>query len=486
MLLVTNYNGNAGSITIEQTNITAGDNGTIEAEITAEIVSEEVIFDPTDNPNVFETSVCGYDSITIEANSPFADEFVWYKDGFVMEEETSSTLVVTESDNYQVYAYDAQCGSDAYSQVVIVNLYEGATPLDPQTLAVCDGPEQDGSVAFDLDAFTDSLALGEGFTVSYYTNVNDANQAINAVSSPYVSTGELLIIRIEDSAAAEDGYLGCRELSSVELIVNPLPEINQPADFIVCDDLDGVVDGITEFDLTSIDAEITTDANIQITYHTSQEDAENGNAAIASPYSSEGETVYVRALNLETGCHTTTSFDLVINDVPLAEFNPELNYVVCPNATSPNVIDIIPSNFTAEEVSVSWTLDGSPISGGSGLTFGVLLAGDYTATITFNETGCSNTIAIEVTELENCVIPQGISPGVTPGQNDVFDLSSYNVTKLEIFNRNGTLVYSKKNYTNEWYGQTNDGDELPVGTYFYTMEYEGGTKTRSAWVYINR
>ncbi|TDY05500.1 gliding motility-associated C-terminal domain-containing protein, partial [Meridianimaribacter flavus] len=69
---------------------------------------------------------------------------------------------------------------------------------------------------------------------------------------------------------------------------------------------------------------------------------------------------------------------------------------------------------------------------------------------------------------------------------DTFDLSSYGVTRLEIFNRNGVLVYSKDNYTNEWYGQSNSGDELPVGTYFYTMIYENGAKKRSAWVYINK
>jgi gliding motility-associated-like protein len=82
------------------------------------------------------------------------------------------------------------------------------------------------------------------------------------------------------------------------------------------------------------------------------------------------------------------------------------------------------------------------------------------------------------------VIPQGISPN-GDGRNDTFDLSSYDVDKLEIFNRNGTLVYSKRNYTNEWFGQSNDGDELPVGVYFYTMDYENG-KRRAAWIYIQR
>ena len=90
---------------------------------------------------------------------------------------------------------------------------------------------------------------------------------------------------------------------------------------------------------------------------------------------------------------------------------------------------------------------------------------------------------IEIIELEQCIIPQGISPNGDQW-NQTFDLSSFDVSKLEIFNRNGTLVYSKKNYTNEWHGQTNQGDQLPVGTYFYTMEYQDG-KRKSAWVYIN-
>jgi len=98
-----------------------------------------------------------------------------------------------------------------------------------------------------------------------------------------------------------------------------------------------------------------------------------------------------------------------------------------------------------------------------------------------------NNYLLEITKLEECLIPQGISPN-NDGLNDKFDLSCFNVTKLEIFNRNGTLVYSKENYTDEWFGQTNKGDNLPVGTYFYTMIYEeaGVVKRHSAWVYISR
>ena len=489
MLLVTNFNGSAGDITIEQTNAGGSDNGTIEAEITAEIVSNEVVFVDTDsNPATpVEANVCGFDSVTIETNSPFADEFVWYKDGFVMEGETSSTLVVTESDNYQVQAYDNQCGSEAFSQIVIVNLYDDAGSIAAQNLTACDSPIGSGTGDFDLDELSTSLALGDEFTVSYYTSTADANQAINPVTSPYNTSGETLIIRVEDVDAANNGFLGCRQLSQVELVVNPTPTVNQPADFVVCDDIDGNVDGVTNFDLTSIDDEVNTDTDVVITYHTSQADADSGPGALTSPYSSDGEIIYVRAENTVSGCYDTTSFNLVVNVVPLAEFDTEITYAVCPNATVPITIGIVPSNFTEADVTVNWLLDGNPVSGGIGLTLNtVLLPGDYTAEITFNDTGCINTITQTVIELESCVFPQGISPGVSPGLNDSFDLRSFDVTKLEIFNRNGTLVYSKNNYTNEWVGQSNDGKELPVGTYFYTVIYEGGAKSKSAWVYINR
>jgi hypothetical protein len=489
MLLVTNFNGNPGTITIEQTNINDTGSGEISAEIEAEIISNEVVFvDADSDPSTpVEANVCGFDSVTIETNSPFADEFIWYEDGFVMPGETGPSITVTSSNSYQVQAFDNQCGVDTFSQIVVVNLYDDPGTVDPQSLTVCDGPEADGVEAFDLDDLTTSLGFGSDFTVSYYTNTADANQAMNAVTSPYTSAGETLIIRVEDADAAANGFLGCRQLSEVVLTVDARPGINQPADFIVCDDLDGAVDGATDFDLSSIDPEVSTDPDITISYHTSQEDADNGTGALASPYTSSGQTIYVRAEDSNTGCFATTSFNIVVNVVPLASFDPQIDYEVCPNATSPIVIGIIPNNFTESEVTVSWYLDGALISGASGLTLDtVLVEGDYSAEISFNATGCVNTVTQFVMELESCVIPEGISPGVTPGFNDSFDLSSYDVTRLEIFNRNGTLVYSKDNYSNEWVGQTNSGEELPVGTYFYTMIYEGGAKKRSAWIYINR
>ncbi|WP_256259965.1 fibronectin type III domain-containing protein [Winogradskyella luteola] len=504
LLLITNFEAEAGVIQVRQTNVGDPGSGSTIADIEAEITSNEVFIDDTNDPTeTDEVSVCGFDSVTIETDSPFADEFVWFEDGFEIVGETSSTLTVPiggfglGETNYQVLAFDSQCNANTFSQIVIVNLYQDPGTLEPQSLVVCDGPVADGEEDFDLDAFTTSLGYGPDFTVSYYTNMADANQAMNPVSTPYTSSGENLIIRVEDTDAANNGFLGCRQLSELQLVVNANPVINQPMDLVVCDDADGSVDGSTEFDLTSIDSEVTTDANVTVTYHMSQDDADNGVGASVSPYLSSGETVFVRAEDDTSGCYSTTSFNLAVNVVPLFTIDTNVFYydedagefLLCTEAESGTVLTIIPNGFSLSDVSIQWLLDGVDIAGATGLSYEANVAGEYSTRVTFNATGCSNIVsdsAVTVVEIDNCTIPEGISPGVSPGFNDNFDLRYFNVTRLDIFNRNGTLVYSKRNYSNEWIGQTNDGEELPVGTYFYTMTYEGGTKQKSAWVYINR
>lgn len=71
------------------------------------------------------------------------------------------------------------------------------------------------------------------------------------------------------------------------------------------------------------------------------------------------------------------------------------------------------------------------------------------------------------TDLPEFNIPRGISPN-GDGDNDYLDLSYFFVSRIVIFNRYGQEVYSKNNYTNEWYGQDNNNRILPSGTYFYT------------------
>jgi gliding motility-associated-like protein len=112
--------------------------------------------------------------------------------------------------------------------------------------------------------------------------------------------------------------------------------------------------------------------------------------------------------------------------------------------------------------------------------------GQYTVNVMVGTCPTEESIAIMSV---SCDIQKGISPrgtGAGDNKNDFFDLAGQNVKKLEIFNRYGTKVYSKANYINEWYGQSDKGEELPDATYFYVIEYNTGGSAKTGWIYINR
>ena len=129
-----------------------------------------------------------------------------------------------------------------------------------------------------------------------------------------------------------------------------------------------------------------------------------------------------------------------------------------------------------------------------------VMAGATASTLSITETGaykvgasygeCSFESEISVT-IEACELPQGISPN-GDGLNDSFDLSNLNVESVEIFNRNGRMIYKKNGgYSDQWHGQTDDGDELLTGTYYYVIQLEEGKKFKgkqvlTGWVYINQ
>ncbi|WP_145758338.1 gliding motility-associated C-terminal domain-containing protein [Sediminicola sp. YIK13] len=93
---------------------------------------------------------------------------------------------------------------------------------------------------------------------------------------------------------------------------------------------------------------------------------------------------------------------------------------------------------------------------------------------------------------------------VTPNGDGIHDilkitgLENYPNNSLKIFNRWGVLVYTTNAYGTEgnYFDGTSNGrvtvnqdNQLPVGTYFYILDYEeaaGKTKSLSGYIYINR
>ena len=154
-----------------------------------------------------------------------------------------------------------------------------------------------------------------------------------------------------------------------------------------------------------------------------------------------------------------------------------------------------------EEVNYQWYLNGDLIVGetNSTITFvvGDNFSGNENYSVVISRGTCLGTddVNIELYNVSNCVITQGISPDATPGFNDYLDLEFLSdrvggITNLQIFNRYGTIVFNKNNYINEWKGQDKNKRELPTGTYYYVIDFASaddvyGPQT-SGWIYLNR
>lgn len=95
----------------------------------------------------------------------------------------------------------------------------------------------------------------------------------------------------------------------------------------------------------------------------------------------------------------------------------------------------------------------------------------------------------------NCLVVYNEFTPNGDGQNDFLIIScleNYPNNELKVYNRYGSLVYSKKGYQNDWTGIANvngtfNGSQLPSGTYYYTLDLGDDTiKVKTGWLYIMR
>lgn len=110
----------------------------------------------------------------------------------------------------------------------------------------------------------------------------------------------------------------------------------------------------------------------------------------------------------------------------------------------------------------------------------------YLVTITSDE-GCTLTDEVWVRVLEKPVIPNTFTPN-GDGINDVWlikYLDSYPGVTVNIFNRYGVRVYGSVGYLQAWNAILN-GEQLPVGTYYYVIDPKIGLPVFSGWVAVIR
>ena len=211
---------------------------------------------------------------------------------------------------------------------------------------------------------------------------------------------------------------------------------------------------------------------------------------VASFTSTVAGTYSVIITNTSTGCISSSASGTIA-------FVPSFDYTLFGECVDNNfTLEIIPSgnSFDPSTSTFAWTVNSNTSTIGTNSTFNSTayftdpaVTTPMPATFHVNVTtvdGCQQSHSILVDRIY-CDIQRGISPN-DDNKNDFFDLRLMNVQQLEIFNRYGTKVYSKMDYTNEWIGQSNSGSELPDGTYYYVIEFKNNQPTKTGWIYINR
>jgi gliding motility-associated-like protein len=198
-----------------------------------------------------------------------------------------------------------------------------------------------------------------------------------------------------------------------------------------------------------------------------------------SPYESgtvdQTTTLYVYVQ--QGTCSAEESFVVTVVDTPVFTFDQTCD-------DNDYVISVVPANgFDPSLAQYEWSeANGADIDGDMSSQSVIALApGDYTVTVSIGD--CSSTQSFNTTSVQ-CTIQKGISVN-GDGDNDTLDLTGQDVRQLNIFNRYGMVVYSRANYINEWGGQSDKGEELPDGTYYFVIE-RGSGDTKSGWIYLNR
>ena len=187
-------------------------------------------------------------------------------------------------------------------------------------------------------------------------------------------------------------------------------------------------------------------------------------------YTILGQTVYIFTPN-SGQCSLNATLTVTINPIP--------QFTISGGCDGENyVLNIVQQNQNIN--SIEWFYNNVMIGQGNSIV--ITNEGTYTAVAT-NSDNCNNNAQFVVVS-DFCSIQKGISVN-DDGFNDVFELSNLGVKYLQIFNRYGMKVYSKSNYTNEWGGKSDNGDELPDGTYYYVIDRNNG-EAITGWIYINR
>ena len=353
------------------------------------------------------------------------------------------------------------------SVVLQLNLVVNPLPsLQVNEIVICDA-NLSGFADFDLQEkipeILGSSQPSSNFSVEFF---EDSLENSPITSNPYTnSTIDLQVIYIKTTNLTTL----CSVILPFELKVEAGAQATQPNAWEVCDN-DGTNDGITTFDLTTLDSVVLNGQNpadFLVTYHLTAGGALNGTNSIANPESHQNtlspnqQTLHIRVKNINfvTSCVATTTVLLRVEKLlePVVTSIDGSN-TICVNYETGDVERTLSlrSSIQGSNYTYTWFLNGSIIPNATASTYVVNTAspGMYSVLVE-NSVSTLGCISDRSDDFE--VIQSG--PAV------VIDYQASGA-----FSENATITVQVEGYGDYWF-QLNDGPILNNGGFFTNVPH---------------
>jgi len=183
-------------------------------------------------------------------------------------------------------------------------------PLNP--VNYCD-TDNDGITPIELAVFNTYVSTGiANADVLYFLTLEDAENQDNILPPFFTNTVNPQIVY----ARVRNTETNCHDISPLEINVVPAPSVTQPMDVVICDD-DQDAFSIINLD-NKISEIVSSTSNLNITFHTSEDDANTDNNPInnTTSYNANTQTVYVRVESDVTTCYAIVTFAIIVNTEP--------------------------------------------------------------------------------------------------------------------------------------------------------------------------
>lgn len=312
----------------------------------------------------------------------------YHQNGQLIQEplNTVENLVINEEEiTVHVINSNTKCNNETTFKLM-VNPLPVANPLN--VLIGCDDDKDGISQYFDMSNIeTNVLGNQSNMIVSYFDA--KGNQLPSPLANPYTNSTlneETITVRVTNPLTL------CFSETPLVLKTATQPEINKQQPIYSCD----LGDGFANFDTSNIEAElIGAQSGLSVFYF----DSKGNQLPSPLPVTFQNtqawfETIHVRVENeLSNLCFSETSFDLIVNELPIVTI--EESYFLCQLEPFFNV------NVEASFDTYSWMYqDGSVIS--NSFNANLVNAGDYTLTVGKNSNGiyCENSFVFELIRSE--------------------------------------------------------------------------------------